>query len=305
MNDQVDFSDLEPDDRDTARALLTAFDGVGLHRPSPVRAAAQDTHTAALLEQAFDGVRLDRPTPWSAHQPDASPATPAARIVVLPARSTGRRRSHAWLAGAAAAVLALTLTLTLAPGGTSVAWAAEPRTPTAADVEAVATACRAPLARGLGDLESSGGSTTGDGAPAPAPGEGPTVPESLPPLAVLDIRGDGALAIYQDPTWQVTCLLAREGGAWVDQGISVGPGPSTSTPGAVFGSRTTWIGGDSVAYLGGSVPPGTTKVTFDLSDGTTVQASLLGTTFAAWFPGERNYVPGSLITYDANNSPHR
>jgi hypothetical protein len=304
MNDQVDFPDLEPDDRDTARALLAAFDGVGLHRPSPVRAAAEDAHTAALLELAFDGVRLDRTIPGGAYPPAASPARPAPRMTVLRGRSTRRRRSRVWLSGAAAAVMALALTLSLAPGGSSGAWAAEPSTPTSADEEAAAAACGAPLARGLGDLESSGSAST-DGSRAPAPGEGPVVPESLPPLAVLDIRGDGALAIYQDPTWQVTCLLARDGSAWVDQGISVGPGPSTSTPGVIFGSRTTWMGGGSVAYLGGTVPPGTTKVTFDLSDGTTVQASLLGTTFAAWFPGERSYVPGSLMTYDANSSPPR
>lgn len=32
-------------------------------------------------------------------------------------------------------------------------------------------------------------------------------------------------------------------------------------------------------------------------------AAAVDTTFATWFPGERNYVPGSLVTYDANGSP--
>jgi hypothetical protein len=304
MNDHVELSDLEGDDRATAPALFAAFQTVKLDRPSPARSTAEDVHTAALLARAFDGIHLNRPAPGDHSTPAAAPATRPARIVALPPRPATRRRAPVWLAGAAAAVLALALTVTLAPGGSTAAWAAEPTTPTSGDRAAAATACGAPLARGLGDLEWSGGATA-DGALASAPGAGPTVPQSLPPLAVLDIRGDGALAIYQNPTWQVTCLLAREGDLWVDQGISVGPGPGASTPGVVFGSRTSWIGGDSVAYLGGSVPPGTTKVTFDLSDGTTVQASLMGTTFAAWFPGERNYVPASLVTYDANNSPHR
>lgn len=35
--------------------------------------------------------------------------------------------------------------------------------------------------------------------PVRDPGTAPGVPESLPPLAVLDIRGDGPLAIDQDP----------------------------------------------------------------------------------------------------------
>ena len=307
MNDQVDLSDLEPDDRDTARAVLAAFERIGLDRPSPVGSAEEDARTATLLEQAVDNVRLDRPSPGRACQPvarhpDAHPVAPLTRTGPPPGRPAGRRRTRAWLAGAAAAVLALTLSLTLAPGGSSVAWAAEPTAPTAGDRDAAAAACGAPLARGLGDLESSG-SASGDGAPAPAAGGGgPGVPDSLPPLAVLDIRGDGALAVYQDPTWQVTCLLARDGSAWVDQGISVGPGPGASTPGTLFSGRTSWVGGDSVAYLGGSVPPGTTKVTFELSDGTTVRASVLGATFAAWFPGERSYVPGSLTTHQADGS---
>ena len=305
MNDDIDLSDLEGEDRETAIALLAAFEGVGLDRPSPVGSTTADAEAAALLARAFDGIHLDRPAPGDPGIPAAAPVTPAARVVSLLPRPASRLRSPVWLAGAAAAVVALTLTVTLSPGGSSVAWAAEPTTPTAGDREASATACGTPVARGLGDLESSGSASVTGADPAPAPERAPGVPESLPPLAVLDIRGDGALAIYQDSTWQVICLLTREGDAWVDQGISVGPGTGTSTPGVVFGSRTSWVGGDSVAYLGGSVPPGTSKVTFDLSDGTTVQASVLGITFAAWFPGERNYVPGSLVTYDANGSPQR
>lgn len=302
MNTHIDLSDLEGEDSDTATALLAAFEGVALDRPSLARCTAEDEQTAELLAQAFDGIRLNRPAPVRTTTPGA-PAIPPARVVALTTRSAGRRRSRVWLAGAVAAVLALTLTVAVSPGGSSVAWAAEPAAPTQADRDAAAIACGAPLARGLGALESSGSASLPGADPSVAPESAPGVPESLPPLAVLDIRGDGALAIYQDPTWQVTCLLTRETGSWVDQGILVGPGPATGTPGLLFGSRTSWVGGDSVSYLGGSVPAGTTNVTFDLNDGSTVRASVLGTTFAAWYPGERNYVPGSLMTYDANGSP--
>ena len=302
MNDQVDLSDLEPEDRDTARAVLAAFAGIELHQPFTVATAAEDAKAAVALEEAFDGVRLGRPAPG---RTTTGGISPPARIVALPGRTDGPRRAPVvWLSGAAVAVVALVLTVMLAPGGSSVAWSAVPTAPTAGDREAAAAVCGAPLARGLGELESSGGaSVDGAPAPAPAPEPGEIAPESLPPLAVLDIRGDGALAVYQNRTWQVACLLTREAGAWVDQGITVGPGPGTSTPGAIFGSSTAWAGGDFVAYLGGSVPPGTTKVTFDLSDGTTVRASLVGDTFAAWFPGDRSYVPGSLLTYGADELP--
>lgn len=296
MSDHIDLSEIEPQDRDTARALIAAFAGVELHQPFTVATAEEDATAAAALEEAFDGIRLDRPAPGG-----TTTGGTATEGVFKPGRTTGRRRGHVlWLSGAAMAVVALVLTVTLTPGGSSVAWSAQPTAPTEVDREAAGEACGAPLARGLGELESSGSAAV-DGAAAPAPEPGESAPVSLPPLAVLDIRGDGALAVYQDRTWQVACLLTREGGAWVDQGITVGP--ASSTPGAMFGSSTAWVGGDSVTYLGGSVPSGTTKVTFDLSDGTTVRASLLGDTFAAWFPGDRSYVPGSLLTYGADGRP--
>lgn len=290
MNDHIDLSEIEPQDRDTARALIVAFAGVELHQPFTVATAEEDATTAAALEEAFDGIRLDRPAPGG-----------ATKGVSPPAATAGRRRGHVvWLSGAAVAVVAMVLTVMLAPGGSSVAWSAQPTAPTEVDREVAAAVCGAPLARGLGELESSGSAAV-DGSAALAPEPGESAPVSLPPLAVLDIRGDGALAVYQDRTWQVACLLAREGGAWVDQGITVGP--ASSAPGAMFGSSTAWVGGDSVTYLGGSVPSGTTKVTFDLSDGTTVRASLVGDTFAAWFPGDRSYVTGSLVMYGADGRP--
>ena len=223
----------------------------------------------------------------------------------MPGRTDGPGRAPVvWLSGAAVAVVALVLTVMLAPGGSSVAWSAVPTAPTAGDREAAAAVCGAPLARGLGELESSGGaSVDGAPAPAPAPEPGEIAPESLPPLAVLDIRGDGALAVYQNRTWQVACLLTREAGTWV-----VGH-HSRTRPGHKHARRHLReqhrVGRWRFRGLPGRqcLPPGTTKVTFDLSDGTTVRASLVGDTFAAWFPGDRSYVPGSLLTYGADELP--
>jgi hypothetical protein len=293
MNDPLDLSDLETDDVATAAALQAAFSGVTLDRPTPGADVRVDEDTAAAIQHAFGDVVLDRPVPTEMTRAD---------VIVLPARP--RRRPLAWLVAAAAAVVALTVALTLLPGRDAVAWASEPSTATAADVVVAQKACSAPLARGLGDLQQSGSASvdgTTPAAPPPSPGDaGP--PTALPPLAVLDVRGDGALAVYQDATWQVVCLLRRENGTWVDQGISVGPGRAAAPPGLVFGGGTSWAGGDQVSYVGGAVPTGTATVTFTLSDGSTVRASLLGTTFAAWFPGGASVVPGSLAAFDATGT---
>ena len=48
------------------------------------------------------------------------------------------------------------------------------------------------------------------------------------------------------------------------------------------------------------VPEGAARVTFRLDDGTVVQASLLGTTWAAWFPGADRIDAASITAYDAD-----
>lgn len=289
------FDDLEPADRETASDLLAAFNGVRLDRPSPAIEQREDDDTAARLEQAFAAVTYSRPSP-SVVDTDAAPS-----LVRLAPRPRGRRRTPlAWLAGAAAALL-LAGAVVLWPSGSSVAWAAKPRDASAADRSDVAAACSAPLARGLGELEASGSVAVGggDAPPAPAPDAPPT---ELPPLAVLDVRGDVAFAVYQDESWTVTCLLRADGDGWADQGIQVGPGSSGGTPGIVSGGGTQTVDGEALTTVTGAAPAGTARVTFRLDDGTVVRASLLGSTWAAWFPGSSRIDPSSITAYDADGS---
>lgn len=287
------FRDLGPADRATADRLLAAFDGVVLDRPSPVTSDAADDATAVLLVAAFDGVVLDRPAPV-----DAEHAEAGAQLVVLPVPP--RRRRARWLAGAAAAAAAVLVAgaVLVGPGGSSSAWAAEPRTPTAEDIAAVGAACSAPLGRGLGELEGSGSASVGGGeAPAPTPPDLP--PTTLPPLVSLDVRGDVAFAVYQDRLWTVSCVLKRDGGSWRDQGLQVGPGSATATPGIVAGGSTQLADGEQITTVSGAVPAGTVRVTFRLDDGTVVTASVVGSTWAAWFPGGSRLDPGSITAYDS------
>lgn len=287
------FDDLDPLDRATALDLLAAFDGVRLDRPSPVVEQREDADTAARLEEAFSAVTNVRPSPAAENLPGAS-------LVPLPGRR-GRRTRVPWLAAAAAAVL-LATAVVLWPSGSSVAWAAEPRATSAADRADVQAACSAPLSRGLGQLEGSGSAAVAAGTAPAAPGAPATdlPPSQLPPLSVLDVRGDVAFAVYQDATWTVTCLLRSDDGRWIDQGIQVGPGSSGATPGIVGSGGTQTVDGEAVTTVTGTAPTGASRVTFRLDDGTAVQASVLGTTWAAWFPGSATIDPATITAYDAS-----
>lgn len=287
------FDDLDAEPRETARLLQEAFAGVRLDRPSPVTTAEQDAETAQLVASAFDGVGMAAPAPV------AEPA-PQAELVALPTRRKARRWP-ALLAAAAAAALVATAVL-LGPTGSSPAWAAEPRTPSSSDVDAIAAACVAPLARGLGQLQSSGALSV-DGSPVDVPmPEAPQPPSSLPPLLVLDIRGDVAFAVYQDATWTVTCVAVQDGDGWRDQGVQAGPGSSDPQPGIVASGGIATVAGEQVTTVTGSVPEGTARVTFRLDDGTEVVASVRGSTWAAWFPGDRRLDPSSITAYDGSGA---
>lgn len=288
------YDDLDDDVRETARQLQDAFGGVHLDRPSPATSPEQDAETASRVAAAFDGVSLDAPAP-------SRGSAPAADLVVLPA--SRRRRRWPVLISAAAAAAVVGAAVLLGPSGSTPAWASEPRTTSPSDVEAVGAACAAPLARGLGDLQASGAVSV-DGAPvdAPAPGALAGPPTTLPPLVALDVRGDVAFAVFQDAAWTVTCVAVEDGGAWRDQGVQVGPGSSGQQPGVVSGGGTATVAGQQITTVSGVVPAGTARVTFRLDDGTQVRASVVGTTWAAWFPGDRRLDPTSITAYAASGS---
>lgn len=277
------FDDLDGEARATAVELQRALEAIRLDRPSPATTQQQDHETAGLLAEAFAGITHEAAVP--------APTAQGAELVALPSRGPRRRR---WPAvAAAAAVLLIASALLLGPQGSSASWAAVPRTPSTSDVESVSRACAAPLARGLGDLQSSG-SVSLDGSRPVDPAVAPGPPTSLPPLVALDVRGDVAFAVYQDEQWTITCVATADGDAWRDQGVQVGPGSAGQQPGIVSAGGSASIDGRQITTVTGTAPAGTTRVTFRLDDGTEVQASIVGTTWAAWFPGDRRLEPGSI-----------
>lgn len=258
------------------------------HDPDLSDLSGEDAEVAKALIQGFSLIEFNRPAP-----------VPEAQAVELISVSPGKQRrgSQRWYAIAASVTLALALATTLSPHNTSVAWANQPTAATSTDRISAVKACGAVIERGLGDLQSS---FTQSVEPGSSPSVGTTSkvtsqPAELPPLAVLDIRGDGALAIFEDSNWTVMCLLKRTGNRWVDQGVTVTSASADPQPGTSFVSQTSWVGGDSVSIVGGVTPPSSTNVTFELSNGELVSASVLNGKFAAWFPGDTTVIPNSIV----------
>jgi hypothetical protein len=166
-----------------------------------------------------------------------------------------------------------------------------------------------PDANGVITLSSGALQSSGMAAPTalPAgmtpPGGLTAFPTSLPPLAALDVRGDAALAMFQDKTSTVACLLSTKQEPWNVVSMSFSPGAPTETsaPAVVdFGSGTLWANGDGVSMVGGSVGPMTTRVTVTLPDGTVADATVSEGRFVSWFPGQvSGFGAPSLRAYDS------
>ena len=285
---------LDSEARVAAQSLLDAFSHIRLDRPSPATTKAQDADTSGLVAAAFDGVRLQR-------EPETFPGAVPPALHVAP---LSRRRHRRWLAltAAAASVAAVTVTLALMTTSSSPAWASEPSTPSPQDITAISAACTAPLERDVSDSLSSGvGSVNGAAAPSAAPAS--TVPDSLPPLAALDLRGDIAFAVYQDSTRTATCVAKRDNTGWHDQDLQLGPGIANTQPGVIAAGGSTTLAGEQITTITGAAPVAAARVTFQLDDGTQVRASLLNLTWAAWFPGNHHIETGTLRAFDSAGNP--
>jgi hypothetical protein len=187
----------------------------------------------------------------------------------------------------AASVLIVALSQ-FSPLTSGAAWASDPQILSASEKLLIVEACSVPLRKGLGELETSGASSSGRNGPA-MPSDMGAVPEltlSLPPLTVVDIRNDRGIALFSDSQSSVTCPLVKSDGVWKDQGISVIPNPGESLPGVSYGGSTTFNDGNSISYVTGIAPSGTTAVKIALVDGRTMTASLTGLTYLAWVPSD-------------------
>jgi hypothetical protein len=304
---------------------------------------AADAQTASDLVVAFAGVRLARPTPGAepmlaevvelpiAHKKRRAWAVLAAASAAVVALAAGlvlmpNNSAPAWAASpgkatgaqraAATALCARNLGTQTGAGttvvGVSSGSAVSISTSSTAGTQVFGGPVPTPDANGVitlssGVVQSSGMATPTALPPGMEPPGGLSAfPTSLPPLAALDVRGDAALAMFQNKEWTVACLLSTKQEPWSVVSMSFSPGAPTkiSAPAVVdFGSVATWAGSAGVSMVGGSVGPKTTRVTVTLPDGTVAHATVSDGRFVSWFPGQVSGTAApSVRAYDSTGT---
>ncbi len=151
-------------------------------------------------------------------------------------------------AAAVAAVLAVTLGSSAPPAFAG--WSPTPTPPAAGQLATAEQACRATV-----------------GTPA-----------------LTDTRGPYTVSIYADATSSHLCL---QGGSLSIASANSGPTQADVPPGQVqlSGSGVENSSGQALTLVDGRIGAGVTSVTIDRSDGGSVQATVSGGWYLAWWPG--------------------
>ena len=162
-------------------------------------------------------------------------------------------------ATAAAAIVAVTLGSSAAPAFAG--WSSTPTRPTAGQLAAAEQECSANL-----------------GAPA-----------------LTDTRGPYTVSIYADATSSHLCL---EGGSLSIASTNSGATQADVPPGRVqlSGSGIENSSGQALTLVDGRIGAGVTSVTIDRSDGDSVQATVSGGWYLAWWPGTARATTANVTT---------
>jgi hypothetical protein len=101
---------------------------------------------------------------------------------------------------------------------------------------------------------------------------------------LTDTRGPYTASIYADATSSHTCL---QGGSLSIASGNRGPNQANVSAGQVqlFGSGMQNSSGQALTLVDGRIGAGVTSVTIDRSDGSSVQATVSGGWYLAWWPG--------------------
>lgn len=273
MNDDH-RNQLDSEDELFIAKLVKDFGAVSFEQPIEVIERRSKEQQIALVSETFSHVEF---------RPSISDITNRAQAL----RSTSVRRPRLRLSIAAAVVLAFFLSQ-FAPNSAPAAWAIVPEDLSISEKEQIAKACSLPLERGLGVLESSNLARIDGKTPDLQSSQisGGDLSQTLPPLVVADIRGRSGIAIFSDSKAQVICPIFNDGTKWQDQGISVIPNPGELVPGISYGGSAAKVGGETISYISGKAPSSTKSVSFELSDGRIVTASLSGSMYLAWVPDD-------------------
>lgn len=250
----------------------------------------EPAHSARALTLMESIMATDLQTRPGASTPTAGP-TAAPPLAERPSRR--RWFVAAGLGVTAVAAVAAALVLP-GPGSTTttLAWTPVPRAATDADAEAARQTCVVPAA-----TDGEAGRDAAEGAPVvPAP----TSPDMLPPLAALDVRGDGGLAVFTDGTSTVMCLLQVIDGIPVYAGMGVFDTvePPADTLVVESAMATRLESGDAVSMITGQAGAAA-RVELEVPGVEPITATVVDGRFAAWWPSDGSDPLGGQVTLRA------
>lgn len=200
-----------------------------------------------------------------------------------------RRRKRAALIGlcvVAAGVVALAVDL-IGSGSPSAlaAWTTTTTTPPASQLRAAQSACERFYGRGNRLLPD---------------GISKQLPDSLPPLAMIDSRGPFEMLVYAGTTGEAVCLWDSSGAIGVSAGISGGNG-GTLPPTSDQSIGVPRVGFDrlprsALTYAYGHAGTSVSGVTLNLVNGVRVQATVENGFYAAWWPSSTDVTAAKVTT---------
>lgn len=188
--------------------------------------------------------------------------------------------------GATAAVAVTALVMGSGSGSTALAWSPTPSVATTVDEKEARTAC---AIDSWGDDENVKENAS---RPTVSPSAGvnttPNLPEVLPTLTTMDVRGNGALAVFSDSKWTVSCMLRRDGDGFERGPIIAEELTNTGSDNALGISgiaSTMWPDGKSTSMINGAVPTGAVSIELDIAGQPTARASVSNGRFSIWWIG--------------------
>ena len=192
--------------------------------------------------------------------------------------SRGARRA-VLIAGFTVAAVATTLVMSSGSGSPAMAWSPIPAVATNVDQEAARAACTSDLPEGLPDL-------------------------SMMEVTVMDVRGSGALAVFSDTTWTLSCMLRRDGDDF-ERGPVIAEELTVTESNGDLELRgiasTLWPDGTSTSMINGVVPSGAVSIQLEISGEFTAEASVNNGRFAIWWIGAYDETTtGTVRAFDAS-----
>lgn len=266
-----------------------------LHGIDPLKTGIHITpaHSSQALTLMESIMTAELKSPHSEHTSGDSTSMTA---TVFAPRSR-RRWYSAAAAGIAAAAVAVAIVFPGAESSTALAWTPMPRIATDVDADVARQTCAAPGWTGARSFEDD---ARGDVAPAPV---------ALGPLAALDLRGNGGLAVFIDDVNVVMCMLTVVNGTPQYAGmISNSSSGEVSETLMVDGGMTTGINSNTaVSMLVGQAGPAA-LVEIRVAGLDAITATLVDGRFAAWWPeptlgsGTSLDTPITIVSYAADGS---